>query len=397
MSILEQAHAIREQIVADRRHIHQNPELGLELDQTAAYVTKRLKEMGYEPKPCGKNGVVATIGTGGKTILLRADMDALPILEDSGEAFCSVTNGRAHCCGHDLHTSMLLGAAKLLKDNESKLQGTVKFMFQPGEEIFAGAKSMIEDGLFTDSPVDAAIGMHVFPSQKIGTICHHKGALMASVDGFKIHIKGMGCHGAQSFAGIDPINIGIHIHLALQEVIAREIDSNETALITIGQFTAGQAANIIPETAMMQGTLRTFSNDVRDFMVKRLHEICESVAKTYRGSVEVEMLYEIPTNYCNEEMTTDVVSYIENMNAEVQNSSVSKIIQEESDKIQGSEDFALVAATVPSTFLLLGANFPEGNKVDVIHNPKVVFNEDCLPIGAAAYASCAIQWLENHK
>lgn len=396
MSILSQAQEIKQQIVADRRHLHKNPELGLDLEQTAAYVTSRLKEMGYDPKPCGKNGVAAAIGPAGKTILLRGDMDALPIVENSGEEFCSLVPGRAHCCGHDLHASMLLGAAALLKMNEDKLQGTVKLMFQPGEEIFAGAKSMMEDGILTD--VDAGLGMHVFCGIDAGKIQYRAGACMASVDGFKIHIRGVGCHGAQSFNGVDPINIGVHIHLALQEVIAREIDSNKAALITIGQFKAGEAANVIPNEAMMQGTLRTFSNEVREFMLKRLHEVCESVAKTYRGSAEVEMLYEVPPNVCDEKVTGDMVTYINNMNAEAKDSPVPVLTPEEMpEPVQGSEDFALVAAKVPSTYLFIGSGFPGKDTVTAPHNPKIVFNEEVLPLGAAAYASCAIQWLEQHR
>ncbi len=378
------------QIVADRRELHKSPELGLDLPVTAAYITKRLTEMGYTPKPCGPSGVMATVGTGGKTVLLRADADALPMNEESGLPFSSQFSGRAHTCGHDLHAAMLLGAAQILKEQESTLKGTVKLMFQPGEEIFAGAKSMIEHGILESPNVDIAFGAHVFALFPLGTVGYCPGDMMASVNGFRITVTGTGCHGAQSYVGVDPINIALHIHLALQELISREIDSAAPALITVGQLHAGSAANIIPETAFMEGTIRTFSNSVQDFLVKRLKEVAESVARTYRGTAIVEMIYDVPTNYTDKPLMLEMLEAVKQLHDE-------RIVLSEISPLQGSEDFALISHKVPSVFFGLGADFPGQNTVKAPHNPKVVFNEEVLSIGAAVYANCAKHWLENNQ
>lgn len=212
---------------------------------------------------------------------------------------------------------------------------------------------------------------------------------MASADGFEVEITGKGCHGAQSYKGIDPINIAVHTHIALQELIAREIDSNESALLTIGSITSGNAANIIPQTAMMQGTIRTFSSDVRDFLTRRTCEICESVAQTFRGTAEAKFLYQVPPCRCDASVMEEMKRY-----AEEAVCGAAKLV--ETTKLQGSEDFALVAERVPSAFFLLGANFPGKDTVTAQHNPGVLFNEDSFTTGTAIYANCAIKWLENH-
>lgn len=387
--IFERAEQLKDQIICDRRHLHTNPELGMELPGTVEFVKSRLTEMGYEPKDCGPSGVTATVGTGTPVILLRADMDALPMEEASGLEFASKKHNIAHTCGHDCHTAMLLGAAQILKEHEKDLKGTVKLMFQPGEEIFAGARSMVEHGILESPHVDAALGIHIFPMVPLGTIWYRAGAMMASVDGFEIEITGKGCHGAQSSSGVDPINIAAHTHLALQELISREIDAGETALLTIGSIAAGHAANIIPQTAVMQGTMRTFSAPVRDFLIKRTTEVCESVAKTFRGTAVVKFLYQVSACSCDPAVMEEMKGYAEEVGG-------GAIKLAESPKMPGSEDFALVAERVPSAFFMLGANFPGKNTITAQHNPGILFNEDSFTTGVAVYANCAIQWLEHH-
>ena len=263
MSYLQRAQELYEQMVSDRRYLHQHPEVGMELPETTEYVIKRLAEMGCQPQRLG-GGVTATV-TGnpqGKVFLLRADMDALPMEEKSGLPFAS-QRSCAHTCGHDRHTAMLLGAARMLKEREKELNGTVKFMFQPGEEVLAGAKSMVAAGILENPHVDAAMGAHMIPMIPVGFGGYGTGVVSASSDHLVIQIEGKGGHGAHPHTAVDPINIGVHIHLALQELISREVDPAEAVVLTFGKFQGGGAANIIPATAVMEGTLRTFNEELR--------------------------------------------------------------------------------------------------------------------------------------
>ena len=248
MNYLQSAQALYEQMVRDRRHLHQHPEVGMDLPETCSYVMARLTEMGYQPRRLG-GGVTATL-TGkpdGKVFLLRADMDALPMREESGLPFAS-QRSCAHTCGHDMHTAMLLGAAQLLRDRAAELNGTVKFMFQPGEEVLSGARSMIEAGILEDPHVDAAMGAHMIPMIPAGLGGYGTGVVSASSDHLVIRVEGRGGHGAHPQSTVDPINIGVHIHLALQELLSREADPAELVVLTFGKFQGGDAANIIPSS-----------------------------------------------------------------------------------------------------------------------------------------------------
>ena len=236
MNYLQSAQALYEQMVRDRRHLHQHPEVGMDLPETCSYVMARLTEMGYQPRRLG-GGVTATV-TGkpdGKVFLLRADMDALPMREESGLPFAS-QRSCAHTCGHDMHTAMLLGAAQLLRDRAAELNGTVKFMFQPGEEVLSGARSMIEAGILEDPHVDAAMGAHMIPMIPAGLGGYGTGVVSASSDHLVIRVEGRGGHGAHPQSTVDPINIGVHIHLALQELLSREADPAELVVLTFGKF-----------------------------------------------------------------------------------------------------------------------------------------------------------------
>ena len=238
MNYLQSAQALYEQMVRDRRHLHQHPEVGMDLPETCSYVMARLAEMGYQPRRLG-GGVTATVTgkPGGKVFLLRADMDALPMREESGLPFAS-QRSCAHTCGHDMHTAMLLGAAQLLRDRAAELNGTVKFMFQPGEEVLSGARSMIEAGILEDPHVDAAMGAHMIPMIPAGLGGYGTGVVSASSDHLVIRVEGRGGHGAHPQSTVDPINIGVHIHLALQELLSREADPAELVVLTFGKFPA---------------------------------------------------------------------------------------------------------------------------------------------------------------
>ena len=391
MNYYERALELKDETIANRRHIHKNAETGLDLPKTKAYVMEELTEYGLEPKDCGY-GVTATLGKGGKVLLLRADMDALPMPEESGEEFACPTGKEAHTCGHDFHAAMLLTAAKMLKEKEDTLEGTIKFMFQPAEETFEGSKNMIENGILENPPVDAALAYHVSPGKMpIGLFMYNdKDTMMYSVDGFKITIHGKGSHGAYPHVGVDPINIGVHIHLALQELIARESDPTHSCVLTIGQFAGGTAANIIPETAVLQGTIRTNKPEARELLVRRMKEVAERTAAVYNGTVDIEMISEVPPLICNPKLTDEVVGYMQELG-------IPGLTPYPGISASASEDFAVIAEKVPSTFMYLSAGYLDERGQYPAHHPKAQFNEDVCPIGAACLAHCASQWLKNNK
>lgn len=391
MTNLERAMEIKDEIIENRRKLHGMPEIGYHLVNTTEFVKRKLEEMGYKPEEICESGLVATVGRPGKTILLRADMDALPVAEDSGLEFAS-TNGNAHACGHDLHTSMLLGAAKILKEKEEELEGTVKFMFQPAEEIFWGASAMIEAGLLENPKVDAGFSMHVMSDSSLEnhTIYYTEGPMTASCNAFKITIDGKGCHGALPETGVDPITIGSHLVLALQELISREISFSSESVLTIGSFNAGAASNVIPQTAVLQGTIRTFDEGSRAYILKRLKEISQSVAATFRGTAEVEIFSDVPSTYNDEAFTKETVKYIEDM--KIDGFKLAK-----GSKSAGSEDFSLIGRNVPANMIFIGAYKDADGTVYPQHHPKVMFDENVLPVGAAIYAECAENYLKNNK
>ena len=391
MNYYERALELKDETIANRRHIHKNAETGLDLPKTKAYVMEKLTEYGLEPKDCGY-GVTATLGKGGKVLLLRADMDALPMPEESGEKFACPTGKEAHACGHDFHAAMLLTAAKMLKEKEDTLEGTIKFMFQPAEETFEGSKNMIENGILENPPVDAALAYHVSPGKMpIGLFMYNdKDTMMYSVDGFKITIHGKGSHGAYPHVGVDPINIGVHIHLALQELIARESDPTHSCVLTIGQFASGTAANIIPETAVLQGTIRTNKPEARELLVRRMKEVAEKTAAVYNGTVDIEMISEVPPLICNPKLTDEVVGYMQELG-------IPGLTPYPGISASASEDFAVIAEKVPSTFMYLSAGYLDERGQYPAHHPKAQFNEEVCPIGAACLAHCASQWLKNNK
>ena len=391
MDFYKRAVELKEETIENRRYIHKNAETGLKLPKTKAFVMDRLKKYGLEPEECG-DGVTAMLGKGGKVLLLRADMDALPMPEQSGESFACPTGAADHACGHDFHAAMLLTAAKMLKENEDMLEGTVKFMFQPAEETFEGSKNMIEHGILDNPKVDAALAYHVSPGKMpVGLYMYNdKDTMMYSVDGFKITITGKGSHGAYPHVGVDPINIGVHIHLALQELIARESDPAHACVLTIGQFQAGTAANIIPDTAVLQGTIRTNHKEARELLVRRMKEVAEKTAEVYKGTAQIEMISEVPPLICDPKMTDEIVGFMNEMN-------IPGLTPYPDVSASASEDFAVIAEKVPSTFMYLSAGYQDERGTYPAHHPKVQFNEDVCPIGSACLANCAVRWLAAHK
>ncbi|MEL7565947.1 MAG: M20 family metallopeptidase [Dehalobacterium sp.] len=387
MSIfLARALEIKNEMIENRRFLHRNAEIRDDLPITADYVKKQLIKTGIEPVEICKNGIVALIGKKqGKTVMLRADMDALDMKENSGLPFSSQTP-YAHCCGHDLHIAMLLGAAKILKEREHELNGVVKLMFQPGEEYFIGSKAMLDAGLLENPKVHVAVDMHVNAGNHVGTVAICKGYTCASCDGMKLIVNGKGCHGAWPHNGIDPINVAAHIYLSLQALIARETPPDLTATLTFGQFAGGNAANIIPSQVVMQGTMRTFDRDLRAKLSGRVREIVDCTAKAFGASVDYEVLSDVPALITNPELLDEMLGYLADLGVEF-------IPYPQSS---ASDDFARISEQVPSVFFSLGCR-PDGDgPVYPAHNPKIIFNEDALPIGAALHAQCAYHYLKNH-
>ena len=391
MNYYQRALELYEETVAHRRYIHKNAEVGLDLPRTRAYVAEKLREAGIEPRECG-HGITATLGNGGKCILLRADMDALPMPERSGESFACPTGTEAHACGHDFHAASLLTAAKMLKENEANLKGTVKFMFQPAEETFEGAYDMVDAGILEDPKPDAAMTYHV-GSGKMGPgffSYNHSGTMMFSVDGFKIVVTGRGAHGAYPHASIDPINIAMHIYQAMQSILAREVDPQKACVMTVGTFHAGTANNIIPNEAEMTGTIRCNDQHNRELMKKRLTELTVQTAATYGGSAEVTWMSQVPPLICNPKLVDEIVRYMEELE-------IPGMQSREGVVSCASEDFAVLTSQLPGSFMYLSAGFPEEENPAPSHNPAVRFNEGVLPIGAACYAQCATRWLEENQ
>ena len=417
MNFYDRALELKEELVENRRYFHKNAEVGLHMPMAKAYVMEKLREYGLEPVECGE-GVTAVVGManggggsaasavgtpgggdvsgagevrGGKVLLLRADMDALPMPEESGLEFACPTGESAHACGHDMHAAMLLTAAKMLKEYEGELKGTVKFMFQPAEETFEGSKNMIANGILENPNVDAALAYHVAAGKMpLGIYMYNStGTMMFSSDGFRIHIKGKGSHGAYPQNSVDPINIGVHIHLALQELIARESNPEHSCVLTIGQFSAGSAPNIIPDTAILSGTIRTNKPEARELLVRRMKEVAVKTADVFGGTAEVEDLSGTPPLICNPEMVDEIAGYMKEL--EIPGAMPSPNVS-----ASASEDFAVIAEKVPSVFMYLSAGFMDQRGEAPAHNPKVQFNEDVLPIGAAYMAHCAVRWLEEH-
>ena len=387
----ERALELREETAAHRRWFHTHAEVGLHMPKAQAYVIEKLTEYGLEPQVCG-HGVTAVLGKGGKTLLLRADMDALPMGEESSEPFACPTGTEAHTCGHDFHAAMLLTAAKMLKEREEELAGTVKLMFQPAEETFEGARDMLANGVLEDPKVDAALAYHVAAGRMpVGLFMYNgAGTMMSSADGFRITVRGRGAHGAYPHNAVDPINIAVHIYLALEALIAREADPAKSCTMTIGNFSAGSVANIIPDTAVLQGTIRTNDKDCRELLVRRMKEVSMKTAEAYNGSVEIEMISEVPPLVCDAKLTDEIVGYMQEIG-------IPGLTPCPGISSSASEDFAFVAEKVPSAFMYLSAGYPDERGGFPAHNPKVQFNEEVCPIGASCLAYCADRWLKDHQ
>ena len=365
--LLEAAKQLEPQLQEWRRTLHRHPEVGFDLPQTKALVKKALTEMGYAPQDCGKCGVLALAGgkKPGKVILLRGDMDALPLQEESGEAFASEVPGKMHGCGHDMHTAMMLGAAKLLKEHEDEIEGTVKLEFQPAEEI----------------------GMVLVPGG---------GITMASCEQYHITVHGKGGHGSMPNACIDPITAAAHIHIALQEINSRELDPAGFGVFTTGRFEAGKASNVIPDSADMWGTIRTIDPEqkVSALIHQRMTEIAQGVATAYRCTAEVTFSDYCPCMVVDKPLAQNALTYMTEL---LGKGAMDMTLLTGGKPGGGSEDFAFVSHEVPTVSMFLSAGNAKEGYLYGQHHPKVRFDDSVLFEGSAAYTYLALRWLADHK
>ncbi|CVH75149.1 putative hydrolase YxeP [Coriobacteriaceae bacterium CHKCI002] len=392
MTILEEAEALADDIVADRRWLHEHPEIGFDLPQTTAYVADRLREIGLEPKEIVPGGLVTTIGdpSRGRCFMLRADMDALPLREETGLPFAS-QNGFMHACGHDAHTAMLLGAARILKAHEAELDGCVKLMFQPDEEGTApdeicGNEAMINAGVLEDPHVDAAAAIHLMPFDfHLGEVATRPGTGFSSIDDIDIVVHGKGGHGSRPNQLVDPFNIACHIFQGAQNLIARELDPNDQAVITFGAMNGGTAANIVPDDVRMLGTLRTVDEGTRARLKKRMTAMCEGIADAFGGSAEVQFLRGVPSVHNDPALTRELIGYMEELTG--------RPVTILDKPISGSDDMSVISQAVPTAYFVVGTGTEDEGVRYPVHNARVVFDESVFAEGAAMTATMALRWL----
>jgi amidohydrolase len=394
---LEEAHGLLPAAVALRRRIHAKPELGLDLPLTTAAVLDGLSGLEVEIArgPSTSGLVVSLNGTkpatqSGRTILLRGDMDALPMPEDTGLDYASEFSGRMHACGHDAHTAMLVQAVHLLHRHRGELAGTVKFMFQPGEEGYGGARLMIEDGLIEADPrPDAAFALHIWPGVKAGAILGKPGAMMASADVWTITVKGRGGHASMPHDAIDPIPVAFEIGLALQALVTRRIDIADPVVLTCTKVTAGTANNVIPETAEMVGTLRATSEEARERAHQGVHRVATNIAAAHLCEANVTIRRGYP-------VTVNDPGFVDFARTVASDLLGPDNYIDRPAPIMGAEDFSYVLQRMPGCLMFLGV-MPEGNDghdhVAPCHSNRMLLNEDCMAVGIAMHASIAHRFL----
>lgn len=372
-----------------RRHLHQYPEVGSVLPKTCQFVKAQLEHMGYQVEEVASGGLMVSIGQGnGKTLLIRADMDALPMQEDSGEPFSSLHPGMAHTCGHDLHTAFLLGAAKLLKEREDEILGTIKLLFQTAEETLEGAKSAIAAGVLRNPDVDAAMGIHVQPLLPFGHLNYPKGAFLSSVDMFQIRIKGKGCHGAMPHLGIDPINVAAHIILALQSLQVKEIPADESVVLNICKMEAGSVTNVVPNEACLWGTLRTYNDNICREIKQRMQQVAVHTAQAFGAEAEISFIEHCPCAVNDPALVDSITSSLQTFEQSFHS--------DPNYRLPVSDDFGFFSQEVPTVMLMIGCK-PEQAERRSNHSPNVRYDETVLPYGAALLSHCALDWLKKQN
>lgn len=393
----KEANALSSYLVETRRYLHQHPEVGMDLPNTKRFVMEALAEMGLSPVECGAMGVTALIEgyEPGAVFLLRADMDALPMQEQTGLPFAS-QNAYMHACGHDCHTAMLLGAARILLANKAKFRGRVKLTFQPGEEIMAGAKDMVAAGLLASPRVDAAMMMHIVSGSDAatGTVSvPGAGISYAFVDWFRVEIQGQGGHGAEPERAINPLSILTSVASHINEIRNLKLASHEFAAISIGEMHGGTVANVIPDTAYLTGTIRTSAAETSERIKTYLAESIPQLAMAKGGQADVLFTISAPGVQSDRTVRDSIVRSTQRLLGEAHVFDLGQDPTGMRSMVSGSEDFAYIAEKVPAGLVWLYAGTPEQGYCYGAHHPKVDFDEAALPVGAAVYAACAMDWL----
>ncbi|HWV24514.1 MAG TPA: amidohydrolase [Thermomicrobiales bacterium] len=383
-------------VIADRRHLHENPELGFQEFKTAEFVRQRLESLGVEDIRTGINSTGVTglvIGTAkgpGRNVLVRADMDALPIHEENEVDYKSQSDGVMHACGHDAHTSILLGLTRILMERRDQFSGTVKVLFQPAEELPpGGAKGMIEAGVLNDPPIEAVFGLHMSQGDPVGKIIVGAGPVMAAADGFEIIVHGKGGHGAYPHECVDPVVVGAQIVVALQTLVSRNVDPMDSAVVSTCVFQSGDAFNVIPDTARLAGTVRTFQPETRDLLEKRINEVASGVAKALGAEAEVTYTRGYPATVNDEAMTQLA-----------REAAISVVGEENVVELQpkmGAEDFSYFLEQKPGSYFFVGSNNPEKGLVWGHHHPKFDIDEESLGAGLATMATSVLTYLTRDE
>ena len=384
MPVINRFAELQHEIAEWRRDLHRNPELLYDVHRTAEVVATRLRAFGCDEviEGIGRTGVVGVIrGTGdnsgtGKVIGMRADMDALPVTEESGKPWTSNTPGKMHACGHDGHTAMLLGAAKYLAETR-RFAGTAIMIFQPAEEGGAGGKAMIEDGVMQRFGIDEVYGMHNFPGIPVGQFAIRPGPLMAAADHFSIDIEGRGGHAAKPHATIDPVLVGAQVVQALQAVVARNVDPLKSGVVSVTTFQAGHAFNIIPQRARLIGTARSLEPGVRDLIERRMSEIVPSLAAAFGATATLKYDRNYPVTINHPAQTEKAIAAAEMVAG-------TGGVDPDTAPVMGGEDFSFMLEARPGAFIFVGNGDSPG-----LHHPAYDFNDEAIPFGASYWAKLA--------
>lgn len=391
-ALMREVDEIMPGVVADRRHLHQHPELGFQEFETATFIAERLRALGLDEvkTEVGRTGVVGILrgGKPGKVVALRADMDALPIDEENDVEYKSLNRGTMHACGHDAHVSMMLGAARVLASRREEIPGTIKFIFQPGEEGLGGAKAMIADGVLENPVPDAIFGLHIWQEADSGVVQIRDTIAMVAGDGFKIEIKGKGGHGAMPHTTIDPIAIGAEIVNALQTIMSRNIDPILAGVVTIGSFHAGNAGNVIPSTAELAGTIRTVTVEERAEIHQRVEQLARGIATAMRADIEFTLKFGVGATVNTPAMAAIVrETAIELVGPDRVEAGELKVV---------SEDMSEFLNRVPGCFYFVGSRNPDKGFVWGHHHARFDIDEDAMAVGVGTLAGSALRFLQNN-
>ncbi len=387
MDIKKEVNEIKDYIVNLRREFHKNPEPSWKEFKTSERIKNKLEKENIPYKSIAGTGIIATIGENkGKTVALRADIDALEIEELNDKEYKSLKKGLMHACGHDGHTAMLLGAAKILKKHEKELSGEVRLIFQPAEELGEGAKKIIEEGGLEG--VDNIFGIHLWSGIPTGKFSIMPGEIMASADLFSIKIKGKGGHGSMPHQGVDAAVIGASIVLNLQTIVSREIDPLEPAVVSVGKLVSGTRYNIIAHEALLEGTVRTFNEDIRKSISEKIERISKGIAKTYRGEAEMEYIWGPPPVKNDEESVKFARKCAESLYGK-------DSLYFSLKKMMGAEDFAYYLKKVPGVFIFVGSGNKEKGTDFPHHHPKFDIDEDALLLGTTLHIEYAVSYLKE--